>query len=154
MKQAARVLGRWHDAPSAEALRAALEVRPAERHAWLLLQAPILHVAARDLAAARALLLLGHAAGLKASHVRSFGPAGRVTVELAGTARVECPVAGPELATSAEHVALLARGAPGLLALGHARLDALAERARISSVGGAASHPGPIRAVQGSAENR
>jgi tRNA wybutosine-synthesizing protein 3 len=129
-KSSAVVLGRWHDAaPDAATLAQALARRPPERVAHLLVEPPILHLLARDLAAATTLLRLGAASGWKACHLRSVGPRGRVAVELGHTGRISTPLAWPKGSADPGFLGLLAAEGPPLLARGHAALDRLAGRA-------------------------
>lgn len=70
-KARARVPGRRHRAPEAGEVARAV-ARRGTLPAYFFLQPPIVHVVARDLGAARALLCAAQRAGFKGSHARSL----------------------------------------------------------------------------------
>lgn len=121
-KEGSHVLGRWHAPPFpvVEALAAA----PAAALVVLFAEPPIFHVECRDLEVAARLRDLAEACGFKRSALRTFRP-GTVLVELAGTDRLEAPVADAEGPLPTEAVSFLTRHAEGTFARGRTRLSRL-----------------------------
>ncbi len=81
-------LGKWHESVSArEVVEAALRSR---KTAWLIQYPPILHVACRDIEAAKLLMNAANKAGFRRSGVISLR---NYVVEIASLERVELPIA-------------------------------------------------------------
>jgi len=87
-----RWLGKWHHYGSERELFEALERRSDDFEMMVfVMNPPILHVASRDIPAAKKLLDLAIHSGLKASSIKSITDR-RVMVEIVGTYKIDAPI--------------------------------------------------------------
>lgn len=122
-KLGAEFLGKWHDhADYSEIKKAAQKSR---KFAWLILYPPILHIACRDLEAAKKLLNVANNAGFRRSGLISLK---NLVVEISSLERLELPIAkNGELLVSDKYLELVTEIANEKLRSGKVKLAKLFE---------------------------
>lgn len=126
-KREAVFVGTWHRAVEVGEVLGAMAAAPASTDGalWLIVQAPILHVACSDVQMAVALLRLALDAGFKYSGMKGLAAhAGRVVVEVMSTERMDVPlVADGTRFYTERYLAFLISTANALLTRGRAKLE-------------------------------
>jgi len=134
-KREAVFVGKWHRAVEVEEVLGAVAEAPAfsEGALWFIVQAPILHVACRDIDNAVALLRLALDAGFKYSGMKGLAANdGRVVVEVMSTERMDVPLAAAGTTFYTErYLAFLVSTANALLTRGKVKLGRFYEGLRM-----------------------
>lgn len=123
-KKEARFIGKWHGQVTKHDLISKIK-ESKKGTIWLLAQPPVIHIGAKNLENAIALMKVANESGFKNTFIKSIGR-DRVIIEICGTERMDAPIGEDGILTcNMEHLELLVKTANEVIKKSKNKLDRL-----------------------------